>query len=105
MAKKLYYAPRATRDLDDIWDYIFNNLKNQSAAEKTIDEILDTVEQLAQFPQMGKKLIFENGLDSGFRYVTYKNYIAFYHIKVDIVYIDRVLYKKMDYVKRLFPDT
>lgn len=104
MAKKLYYAPRAMRDLDDIWDYIFNNLKNQSAAEKIIDEIMDIVYRLEQFPQMGKRLMFDNGLDSGFRYITHKNYIVFYHIKVDVVYIDRVLYKKTDYIKRLFPD-
>lgn len=102
MHYKIQYASMALKDLDEIWDYITKELMNPSAAENTINGIMDIIDNLTDFPETGAKLIFDNGLDSGYRYVLYKNYMAFYHIQAGCVYIDRIMYGRRDYMKELF---
>ena len=79
-------------------------LCNPSAAQNTIDGIMDKVDGIASFPESGAKLVFENGLDSGYRYVVFKNYLAFYRLRPNnVVYVDRVIYGGRDYMRILFP--
>ena len=105
MQSKIEYSPRALKDLDEIWDYIEVELCNPSAAQNTVDGIMDRVDGIASFPESGSKLEFENGLNSGYRYVVFKNYLAFYRLKAnDIVYVDRVIYGGRDYMSILFPE-
>ena len=42
--------------MDDIWDYIVSELQNRVAAERVVDRILDTVERLKDFAEMGDLL-------------------------------------------------
>ena len=104
MQSKIGYSPRALKDLDEIWDYIEFELCNPSAAQNTVDGIMDKVDGIASFPEFGAKLVFENGLDSGYRYVVFKNYLAFYRLRSNnVVYVDRVIYGGRDYMRILFP--
>lgn len=105
MQSKIEYSPKAVRDLDEIWDYIEIELCNPSAAQNTVEGTMDKVDILMSFPEAGVKLEFENGLNSGYRYVSFKNYLAFYRLRSDdIVYIDRVIYSGRDYMRILFPN-
>lgn len=105
MLRRIEYSPRALKDLDGIWDYIEKELCNPSAAQNTVEGIMDKIDILMSFPEAGAKLEFENGLNSGYRYVSFKNYIAFYRLESDdIVYIDRVVYSGRDYMRILFPN-
>ena len=105
MLRRIEYSPRALKDLDGIWDYIEKELCNPSAARNTVEGIMDKIDILMSFPEAGAKLEFENGLNSGYRYVSFKNYIAFYRLgSDDIVYIDRVVYSGRDYMRILFPN-
>lgn len=105
MQSKIDYSPRALKDLDEIWDYIEFELCNSIAAQNTVNGIMDKVDGLASFPETGAKLEFEDGIDSGYRYVVFKNYIAFYRLRLDnTVYVDRVLYCGRDYMRILFPE-
>ena len=105
MLRRIEYSPRALKDLDSIWDYIEKELCNPSAAQNTVEGIMDKIDILMSFPEAGAKLEFENGLNSGYRYVSFKNYIAFYRLgSDDIVYIDRVVYSGRDYMRILFPN-
>ncbi len=105
MQSKIDYSPRALKDLDEILDYIEFELCNPIAAQNTVNGIMDKVDGLASFPESGAKLEFENGIDSGYRYVVFKNYIAFYRLRLDnTVYVDRVLYCGRDYMRMLFPE-
>lgn len=93
MQSKIDYSPRALKDLDEIWDYIEVELCNPIAAQNTVNGIMDKVDGIAAFPESGVKLEFENGLDSGYRYVVFKNYLAFYRLRPNnVVYVDRVIY-------------
>lgn len=103
-SKKIQYSPLALKDLDEIWDYITNELVNPSAAENTVNGILDMIDGLVGFPETGSRLLFDNELDSSYRFIIFKNYMAFYHIQAELIYVDRVMYGKRDYMKVLFPD-
>ncbi len=105
MEREIKYSPKAVSDLDEIWNYIETELYNISAAENTVNGIMDKIENLSLFPQSGVRLEFENGLESGYRFIIFKNYLVFYHLPSDhTVYIDRVLYARRDYMRILFPD-
>lgn len=104
MQNKINYSPLALNDLDEIWEYITEELMNSSAAENMVNGIMDAVEALEDFPEAGVRLVFDGDLDSGYRFVIYKNYMAFYHTQNSVIYVDRVIYGKRDYMKVLFPD-
>ena len=102
MQSKIDYSPRALKNLDEIWDDIGIELCNPSAAQNTVDGIMDKADGIASFPESGTKLVFENGLDSGYRYVVFKNYLAFYRLRPNnVVYVDRVIYGGRDYMRIL----
>ena len=105
MKYRIVFSQLAIDDLDEIWYYISDALKNPSAAENTVNGILDKIDLLEAQPEMGVRLFFDDGLNSGYRYVIYNNYLAFYRIYPDTVYVDRVIYGKRDYMKLLFDNT
>lgn len=96
------YSPEAWRDIDEIYGYIANVLKSPGAAEKTVNKILDKTDMLADNPEIGAQLFFDNELFSGYRYLVSNNYLLFYRISDDVVLVDRVIYGKRDYMKLLF---
>ena len=101
---KIVYSPKAQNDLDEIWTYISEKLLNPSAAEATVNGILDTIDMLQAQAEIGKPLYFSSDLFSGYRFLVYKNYLAFYRTSEDTVYIDRIIYGKRDYMRLLFRD-
>ena len=101
---KIVYSPKARNDLDEIWTYISEKLLNPSAAEATVNGILDTIDMLQAQAEIGKPLYVSSDLFSGYRFLVYKNYLAFYRTSEDTVYIDRIIYGKRDYMRLLFRD-
>ena len=101
---QIVYSPKAQADLDEIWNYISDKLMNPTAAENTVNGILDTVDILKDQSGIGKPLYFASGLYSGYRYLIYKNYLAFYRILDEKVYVVRVIYGRRDYMRLLFHD-
>ena len=100
----LNYSPQALIDLDEIWEYIYEELKNPTAAMSTVEGIMDAVDVLRQFPLSGAPVRFPGGLDSGYRHVLHGNYMAFYRLSGTDIYVDRVIYGKRDYMRNLFGD-
>ena len=105
MKNKIHYAVEARRDLDDIWDYIVTDLCNASAAERVVNDILDVVEQLENFSEMGALLASIVNVDSDYRFIVSGNYLIFYRVSGMDVYVDRILYGRRDYLRILFGDT
>lgn len=102
MSYPVKFSPEALSDLDEIYDYISSTLKSPEAADNTINKILDKTDLLADNPEIGTGLYLENNLFSGYRYLVSDNYLAFYRIAPDAVFVDRVIYGKRDYMKLLF---
>ena len=98
------YSPQARRDLEKIGDYIAADLKSPIAALNTVGRIQDAVDRLADFPDSGALLSAHYRIASDYRFVVSGNYLAFYHVDGDSVFIDRILYGRQDYMKTLFGD-
>lgn len=96
------FSPQAISDLDEIHSYISSALNNPEAADRTINKILDKADLLAESPEIGAKLFLDDDLFSGYRYLVSDNYLAFYRVADDAVYVDRVLYGRRDHMKLLF---
>ena len=104
MKNKIHYSPESRRDLDDIWDYIVSDLQNRSAAEHVIDHIMDAVDPLKNFAEMGTLLSSIADVGTDYRFLVSGNYMVFYRVQGNDVYIDRVLYGRSDYMSVLFKD-
>lgn len=102
MKHKIYYSAESRRDLNEIWDYIASELQNASAAERVVTGILDAVQQLADFAELGAPLSSIADVEGGFRFLVTGNYLTFYRIENGEVYIDRILYGRRDYLRILF---
>ena len=104
MKNKIHYSPESRRDLDDIWDYIVSELQNRSAAERVIDRIMVAVDPLKNFAEMGTPLSSIADIGTDYRFLVSGNYMVFYRVQGNDVYIDRVLYGRSDYMSVLFKD-
>ena len=104
MKNKIHYSPESRRDLDDIWDYIVSELQNRSAAERVINRIIDAVDPLKNFPEMGTPLSSIADAGTDYRFLVSGTYMVFYRVQGNDVYIDRVLYGRSDYMSVLFKD-
>ena len=104
MKNKIHYSPESRRDLDDIWDYIVSELQTRSAAERVINRIIDAVDPLKNFAEMGTPLSSIADIGTDYRFLVSGNYMVFYHVQGSDVYIDRVLYGRSDYMSVLFKD-
>lgn len=104
MKNKIHYSPESRRDLDDIGDYIVSELQNRSAAERVIDCIIDAVDPLKNFAEMGAPLSSIAEIGTDYRFLVSGNYMVFYRVQGSDVYIDRVLYGRSDYMSVLFKD-
>ena len=97
----LFYSPLARRDLDEIYDYIAIELRNPSSAAETVKAILDSAESLEDFPLSGSLV---EGLPiraDEYRFMPVRNYIVFYRVTESNIFIDRILYKRRDYLPLL----
>lgn len=104
MKNNIHYSPEALNDLDEIWEYIFSELCNPQAAENTVNNIMDAVDKLEDFAEIGAPLSSVTDIESDYRFLVSGNYMAFYRVLGQEVYIDRVLYGRRDYLRILFPD-
>lgn len=104
MKHKILYSKESQRDLDEIWDYIASELQNPIAAERIVNSIMDTVDQLADFAEAGTPLTSVADVESDYRFLVTGNYLTFYRVYENEVFVDRVLYGRRDYLRVLFGD-
>ena len=104
MKNNIFYSPEAQSDLDEIWEYIFADLCNPQAAENTVNKIMDAVDKLEDFSEIGTRLFSVTGFENDYRFLVSGNYMVFYRTVGENVYIDRIMYGRRDYLRVLFPD-
>ena len=104
MKNKIHYSLEAQRDLDDIWNYIVADLGNPKAAERMVNRILDDVDALASFAEIGAPLSSIADTDADYRFLVTGSYMTFYRVHGNDVYIDRILYGRRDYLRILIGD-
>lgn len=101
---KILYSRLASRDLEEIGDYIADDFKNPSAALSTVRKIQDAIDRLADNPLSGAPLSARYEDVGGYRYLVSGNYLTFYRATEEAVFIDRILYGRRDYISILFGD-
>jgi len=101
---RINYSPLSILDLEQIGDYIEQELMNPIAAFNTVSKIQDSINKLSIFPLMGASLSSIAEVESDYRILVCGNYLAFYHTDEVTVNIDRIMYGKRDYLAILFPD-
>lgn len=104
MKHKILYSKESRRDLDEIWDYIASELQNPIAAERIVNSIMDAVDQLADFAEAGAPLTSVADIESDYRFLVTGNYLTFYRVYENKVFVDRILYGRRDYLRVLFGD-
>lgn len=104
MKNRIHYSKESCRDMDDIWDYIVSELQNTIAAEQVVNAIMDTVDGLETFAEIGTPLSSIFHIDTDYRILVSGNYLIFYRTQGADVYIDRVIYGRRDYLRILFDD-
>lgn len=63
---------------------------------------MDTVDELEDFSEIGAPLSSVTDIENDYRFLTSGNYMVFYRVNGQDVYIDRVLYCRRDYLRILF---
>ena len=71
-----------------------------STTEEYVKGILEKVKGVADFPQSGTPLLFLKQ-STGYRYVIYKSYLAFYRIEGEVIVVERILFARSNYFKDL----
>lgn len=95
--RRLLYSPLSRRDLDDIFDYIANELENPSAAGDVVGAIIDRAEELESFPFIGSIVEGLPFASDAYRFLGVRGYLIFYRVREPDVFIDRILYAKREY--------
>ena len=65
---------------------------------------MDAVDQLADFAEVGAPLTSVADIESDYRFLVTGNYLTFYRVYENGVFVDRVLYGRRDYLRILFGD-
>ena len=93
---KIEITDLAEQDLENAGDYIAYELKNPSAAEKTVSVIRKQINSLVDFPERNELDEDEVLAQLGVRKDYYRNYKIYYIISEDTIYIVRILHMLVD---------
>lgn len=95
----LKFTPKASEDLESIYNYISSNLCALITADKLLSKIENDILRLKDFPYSSSYVIDESLKSRGYRKLIIDNYIVFYlanEMDKQVV-IMRVLYGAQNY--------
>lgn len=101
----LHLSDLAQADLVEIKSYIADELGNPSAALATVTRITKDIRRLQDNALLGASLVAPMAMHEGYRFLVSGSYLTFYRVQGQVVYIDRVLYGRRDYLRVLFEDS
>ncbi|WP_419516372.1 type II toxin-antitoxin system RelE/ParE family toxin [Hominenteromicrobium sp.] len=100
----LHLSAEAQNDLMEIKAYIEEDVLNPSAALTTVSRITKSWRVLQNYAHAGALLSSIADIESDYRFIVSGNYISFYRVCGNDIYIDRILYARRDYLRILFPE-
>ncbi len=101
MTYKIRYAPEALRDMDSVWDGVWEASGSYDLADQYVNEFADAIAGKKEFPFSGIPLYYRS-LFTGYYSVNFKAYKAFYRVREDSIEVARIVMMKQDYMKKLF---
>lgn len=100
MNYKVEYSPTAIRDLDRVWNEVYEVSRDYVVSQKYLDDLLDKIEAKVDYPQSGAPLYYED-LFTGYYFIVFKAYMVFYRLCGNTMLVDRVLFGASDYMRTL----
>ena len=97
----IVFSPKAVDDLDGIKVYIESELGSPKVANEKVIQILDAIDNLAVFPEIGPSLRGKVNSLTKYRCLSISRYLVFYRNERDKVLVVRILNGRMDYLKIL----
>lgn len=98
---KVDITNEALKDMEDIYNYIANDLLSPDNAMGQYDRIADAILKLDVFPEKFRILDSEPEKTKGIRRMLVDNYSVFYVIQGEYVIVTDVLYSSSDISVRL----
>ena len=98
---KIQITDKALSDMEEIYNYIAEQLQSPEAAMGQYNRIADAIETLDTFPERVKLMETEEERVLGLRQMPVDNFSVFFHIREERVIITNVLYSASDIAKRL----
>lgn len=102
---KIKLSEAAIADLQQVKDYITNELCNEKAAVNTVTRITKRLRILADYPQSGAPLSSIAGIETDYRFLVCGNYTAFYRFEEQTVEVSRILYGRRDFMRIMFGES
>lgn len=98
---KIILIPTAQREIFRIYDYIYNDLNAEQAAERMMKLIENKIAILKYAPKMHMKIEKFDEAKNQYRRIIIKNYVLIYTIDEEngIVYVSNIYYNKRNYLK------
>lgn len=97
---KINYSNLFIDDFAEALVYIKEVLKNVEASNNLKVSTNDKLQELKKYPHTGTRLC-KDGIETKYRYIRVNNYYVFYYINNCIIFIDRFIYAKRDFMKLL----
>ena len=101
MTYRIRYTPRAQRDMDAVWDSVYEASGEFDTADQYVDDFICEIAGKKNFPKSGIP-VYYRGLFTGYYAVIFKAYKAFYRIVDDYIEVLRIIMMKEDYMEKLF---
>ena len=97
---KIEFTEDAREEIREIYEYISKNLVNEDAAKRLMRKMRENVMNLAEAPEIYKKIGKKDRIKREFRRMVVDNYIILYTIDESkkIVYISHMYYQKRNYL-------
>ena len=99
------YSKESKQDLIDIKQYIKYHLQEPLIAQKLISKIKTEIDSLKDNPELYSIIDDDVIKRLEIRKLIVDNYIVFYRVCGNNIYVDRVLYGRRDYMRILFGNT
>lgn len=101
----LYLSEAAQNDLIEIKSYIAKELDNPNAADATVNKIIKSIHILENHAYAGVPLSSITDITTDYRFLVSGNYLTFYRVHQNQIYVDRILYSRRNYLRILLGDS
>lgn len=98
---RIQITDKALSDMEEIYNYIAEQLLAPEVAMRQYKRIADAIETLDTFPERVKLMETEEERVLGLRQMPVDNFSVFFHIREERVIITNVLYSASDVARRL----
>ena len=100
MSYKITFSNVAMEDIGKMSNEIYSACLDKKTTEEYVINLLKKINEKSDFPESGIPLLFLKQ-PTGYRYIIYKSYLAFYRVEGNEIIVERILFAKSDYFKDL----